>query len=389
MKQELFSDLFVFKKKSKVKAGDGKLLKEAKYPFYTSSNKLSKSIDFYAFKKPSLIFGTGGMPSIHFNKGYFSVSTDCLTTQPKDEKKVWPQYVYHFLAGNMHILEVGFKGAGLKHISKNYISKIQIPLPPLKVQQKIAAILDQADRLIQLNRELIKKYDELSRSLFLEMFGDPAINEKNWQKKKCGDFIDYLVDIGSNGANKVVSKNLNMFDEENYALMIRTTNFSKNDFETNLKYISKEAYEFFKKSKVYGGEIIMNKIGSAGDFWMMPKLDRPVSLGLNQFLIRLKEKEMNTIYFYYFLSTDYGRINIKSKVNGVATKSITKTAVKELPILAPPIKLQNQFSEKITLIKQQQNLAKKAMKRSEELFQSLLQKAFKGELIKEESYDIA
>ena len=123
----------------------------------------------------------------------------------------------------------------------------------------------------------------------------------------------------------------------------------------------------------------MNKIGSAGDFWIMPKLNKPVSLGLNQFVIRLKN--MNTLYFYHFLSTDFGTLNIKSRCNGVATKSITKTAVRELPILVPPPKLQNQFADLVKAIEAQKALAQQELNKADELFNSLLQKAFKGELV--------
>lgn len=258
-------------------------------------------------------------------------------------------------------------------------SKVKIELPPLDQQKQIAKILDTADAYRQKTKALIEKYDTLTQSLFLDMFGDPAKNPEGFDSSTCGEFIDYLADIGSNGANKVVAENLKMSDEEDYAIMIRTMNLNKNDFVNNLKYVSKEVYDFFKKSKIYGGEIIMNKIGSAGDFWIMPKLNKPVSLGLNQFVIRLKE--MNTLYFYHFLSTDYGTLNIKSRCNGVATKSITKTAVRELPILVPPIELQNQFAERVKVIEAQKALAQQELDKADELFNSLLQKAFKGELV--------
>ena len=257
-------------------------------------------------------------------------------------------------------------------------SKVKIPLPPLDQQKKIAAILDAADAYRQKTKALITKYEELTQSLFLDMFGDPSQNPHNWELKNCGEFIEYLADIGSNGANKTVSKNLVMSDSEDYAVMIRTTNLSRNNFKSNLKFVSKEVYDFFKKSQVFGGEIIMNKIGSAGDFWIMPKLDRPVSLGLNQFVIRLKG--INLLYFYYFLSTDYGYQNIKARCNGVATKSITKTAVRELPILHPPLELQNKFAERVQAIEAQKNQAQASLAQAEDLFNSLLQRAFKGEL---------
>ena len=118
------------------------------------------------------------------------------------------------------------------------------------------------------------------------------------------------------------------------------------------------------------------QIGSAGQFWIMPELNKPVSLGLNQFVIRLKN--LNTDYLFYYLSTEFGQKVIQSKLNGATTKSITKGAVKELPLMLPPIELQNKFSEFI-----QKNKALAPNKLQIELennFNSLMQRAFKGEL---------
>jgi len=302
----------------------------------------------------------------------FKVKSSAMKILKAKKEKADIKYLFY----RMSIISIN------KDLHKRYwISKFsqeKIPLPSLEVQKKIADLLDAADALRKKTQQIIEHYDQLAQSIFLDMFGDPACNENKWELKKCGDFIDYLADIGSNGANKVVAEKLVMSDNEDYAIMIRTTNLAKNDFKNNIKYVSKEVYDFFKKSQIFGGEIIMNKIGSAGDFWLMPKLNKPVSLGLNQFVIRLKN--INLLYFYYFLSTDFGRINIKSKLNGVATKSITKTAVRELPILNPPMELQNQFAAKIELIEKQKELLQKSLHESENLFNSLVQKAFKGEL---------
>ena len=119
-----FSNLFDFQKKSKIKAGDGLPLNEGSYPFYTSSNILKKSINKFLFDGNSLIFGTGGSASVHYCNERFAVSTDCFVTQPKNNDELFLKYIYYFLSGNIHILENGFKGAGLKHISKGYISDI-------------------------------------------------------------------------------------------------------------------------------------------------------------------------------------------------------------------------------------------------------------------------
>lgn len=251
-------------------------------------------------------------------------------------------------------------------------ANIEIDLPPLHIQEQIADTLDKADTLRRKDQELLTKYDELAQSIFYDMFGDPKLNEKKWDIITLGDCINYIGDIGSNGANAVVSKNLQMTDIEDYALMIRTTNLSNNDFKNNVKYVSKETYDFFSKSKIYGGEIIMNKIGSAGDFWIMPTLNRPVSLGLNQFVIRLKE--LNSSYVYAYLSTKYCKAIIKNSLNGAVTKSITKSAVKEIPLIYPPLSLQNKYETILKKIESQKS--KLDMFLSKDLFSNLLNKYF-------------
>ena len=310
--------------------------------------------------------------SFHFVDFPFKVKSSALKILKAVKDKADIKYLYYKMQ------TIKFEAEQHKRYWISKYSQIEIPLPSIATQQRIAAILDQSDAIIQNNRAIVQKYDALTQSLFLDMFGDPVKNEKGWEKRKLNDFLEVLVDVGSNGGNDWVSANIKMKDEEDYALMIRTVNLNKNDFENNLKYVSEETYNLFKKTKVYGGEIIMNKIGSAGEFWLMPYLNRPVSLGLNQLMMTFKN--LDKFYFYFYFSTNYGKKLINSKLNGATTKSITKTALRDLDILYPPMELQNQFAERVAVIEAQKQQAQLELAKSEELFQSLLQRAFKGEL---------
>lgn len=259
-----------------------------------------------------------------------------------------------------------------------FLKETYIPLPPLETQKQIAAVLEKADQLRKDCKLMEQELNSLAQSVFIDMFGDPVTNPKGWEVGDFGDGIEYIGDIGSNGSNDNISKNLKMSSEENYAVMIRTTNLNVNDFTKNLKYVSEETYNYFSKSKIYGGEIIMNKIGSAGKFWMMPDLNRPVSLGLNQLMIRLSS--LNSWYVYYYLSTNYAQMIINSKTRGATTKSITKAAVKSIPIMLPPINQQEKFAVAIEKINLQITEGKNELNMVNDMFNSLMQKAFKGEL---------
>lgn len=259
-------------------------------------------------------------------------------------------------------------------INKTQFSSIEIPIPPLPIQEQIVAVLDELNNILDKKKKQLEELDTLAQTTFYDMFGDPYDNPKHWRETSLGSHLEYLGDIGSNGSNKVVAANLKMSDNEDFAIMIRTTNLSRNDFINDLKYVTEETYNFFKKSKIYGGEIIMNKIGSAGDFWLMPQLNKPVSLGLNQLVIR--PKDINTIFLFYLLSTDYGKTLIKSKTRGATTKSITKSAVKELAIFTPPLPLQNQFAERIEAIEKQKELINKSIVDVQLLFDYTMDKYF-------------
>lgn len=317
---------------------------------------------------PTIIFGDHTRAFKFIDEPFVIGADGAKVLEPKT-KKLDKKFLFYYLK------QLRIESAGYSRHFK-FLKETYVPLPPLAEQKRIAAILDKADAIRQKRQQAIKQADEFLRSVFLEMFGDPVTNPKGWGWSSVGEYIEYIGDIGSNGSNAVVAKNLDMLDSEDFALMVRTVNLNANDFSSNAKYISKETYDYFKKSKIYGGEIIMNKIGSAGQFWIMPNLNRPVSLGLNQFVIRLKN--INTNFIYYYLSTEFGQAKIAASLRGAVTKSITKTAVKELPIYTPTLALQEKFSDVVSAT--QSTRKKLNSKDADSLFESLSQKAFSGQL---------
>lgn len=158
--------------KSKIKAGDGKA--EGKYKFFTSSPIQSKFVDEANYDKPSLIFGTGGNASVHFCNEPFSTSTDCLVMYGRSKTEL--ETIYNYLKSNIGILENGFKGAGLKHISKDYILAIEIDLPREEIQLDFLQKNRIIDGLIEAKQAQLHLSEELVKSRFIELFGDPVYN---------------------------------------------------------------------------------------------------------------------------------------------------------------------------------------------------------------------
>ena len=193
-----------------------------------------------------------------------------------------------------------------KTLNKATLSDVEIDVCSIEKQREIVDILNKIMNILENRDNEIVLLDNLIKARFVEMFGNARENPKGYKMVLFNDIVEYMGDIGSNGANKVIVNHLDMKDEEDYAMMVRFTNFTKNDFEDDVKFVSKEAYDFFKKSQIFGGELIICKIGSAGQNYVMPYLDRPVSLGLNQIMVRIKDIILMP-YLYQYLHTDYSK----------------------------------------------------------------------------------
>ncbi len=330
-------------------------------------------------KKGTILFAKSGMSvrnnhrAILENDSYIVSHLCAIYT----DDKIVREYIYYLLC---KIDMVNYsENEAYPSLKTSIIKSIPIPLPPLPQQEKIVKVLDITSALIEKQKELIEKYNLFLKSKFIETFGNPIHNPMGWEVVELGKVIEILTDYHANGSYKTLKKHVELLNKKDYALMIRTTDLEKNNFEDDVKYISQSAYKFLSKTKVYGHEIIMNKIGSAGSIFLMPILNRPVSLGMNQFLIRLTNN-CNSIFLYNLLQTEYGKRNIEKQVRGAVTKSITKDAVRGIDIPLPPIELQNKFAlliEKIETIKEQEN---KKLEQIETLHNSLMDKAFKGEI---------
>ena len=289
------------------------------------------------------------------------------------------KYIFYFLRNNYKknkVVKYQNKTTGIINLKlQNYLNESCIFLPELKIQNKIVNILDNLENIIEKNQNYLTHLGVLIKSLFTTMFGDIKTNDKNWEIKKFHEIISILTDYHANGSYKILKDNVELLDFKEYALMIRTTDLENNNFIQGVKYINEKAYNFLKKTKIFGGELIINKIGSAGNVYLMPYLNIPVSLGMNQFMIRLK-KDYSNIFYYKLLTTEYYTNVIKSNVQGAVTKTITKEAIKNIDIIIPPIELQNKFAVRIEKIEKLKFEIEKSIEIAQNLYDSLISKYF-------------
>ena len=273
--------------------------------------------------------------------------------------------------------------ATISNLSLGQIRKLKIPLPPLETQKKIAAILDDADKLRQLDKILIKKYDALTQSLFLDMFGDPIANPKDWKVWK---LIDLSIKIGSGNTPKGGSK---VYVSEGITFF-RSQNVWKNRIELDdVAFIDQATHDKMTRSSLKHKDILMTKTGrintensSLGRAAMYLGEDDKANVNGHVYLIRPKEDVINEFILFILTTIQYRDHIRRVCVGGIDKRQLNKEHIEDFPIIFTPIESQKRFVEILKEIESQKALAEQSLKKSEDLFNSLLQKAFNGELIK-------
>ncbi len=342
-----------------------------KYSFFTCALKPFKTNTFSFNDEVIILPGNGANVGevLYFNGKFEAYQRTYVLHEINAEVK----YIFYFFK-KYWIRQITKKqvGSATNYIKMDDILSFKIPLPPLKSQQKIATILDEADKLRRLDKKLIKKYEQLSQSLFLEMFGDPVSNSKQWKIVTVREMIK--------SAKYGTSLKASEIGEFPYLRMNNITYNGYMDY-SNLKYINvdeKNKGKYLAKK----GDILFNRtnskelVGKTGIF----ELDEEMILA--GYIIRLRVNEKTNPYFLWsFLNSRYAKQTLFSMCKSiVGMANINAQEVQKIQIYQPPIKLQNKFADLIQEIENQKAQALRALEDSEDLFNSLLQRAFKGNL---------
>lgn len=279
-------------------------------------------------------------------------------------------YLYFFLKSfSSRLLEMS-QGAAQTVITKDMLYFLQIPLPSLPQQQKIANILDAADALRQNDKALIAKYDELTQALFLDMFGDPVSNPKGWEKVK----MDDLMTILRGGSPRPIDNYLG----GTYP-WIKIGDATKGDdiyLNSTRECITKDG---LKKTRLLPkGSLIFANCGVSLGFARILTFEGCIHDGWLAFS-NFNEEKLNKIFLLKALNsiTQYFRDTAPDGTQ----PNLNIAIMKNFELIMPPISMQKKFETTLSLLVEQKAIAQKSLEKSEELFNSLLQKAFKGELV--------
>jgi type I restriction enzyme S subunit len=340
------------------------------FPVYGANGRIGFYSE-YTHELPTLSITCRGATcgNVHITepKSYINGNAMALDNM-SDEINI--RYLYYYLK------QRGFNdvisGSAQPQITREGLNNIFIPLPPLAIQKRIAEILDAADALRRKDQELLKKYDELAQAIFIDMFGDPVKNEMGWEVKtikSTTNIITYGLTVRpkyiENGFPLISARELrNGFVNFRGAPKISQADFSK----------------LSNKCKPQKSDILFSKTGSIG---LSAIVDGSQEFAITQNAARINFKnEFYETYFIYSLLKQDSFINkCVSLVKGNAVKDLQLGDFSKIEIICPPITKQIKFSEMSQKTNELIKNSKNNSIVSDHLFNSLLQKAFKGELI--------
>ncbi|MDM7861919.1 restriction endonuclease subunit S [Alteromonas sp. ASW11-36] len=287
-------------------------------------------------------------------------------------------YLYHFLPKALAKIHAETPAVTVKHLSVKGIRNIEIPLPPLDEQKRIAAILDKADAIRRKRQQAIQLADDFLRAVFLDMFGDPVTNPKGWETKTVEQLISdekYALKRGPFGG--ALKKEI--FVDEGY-LVYEQFHALNGDFSFQRYFIDEAKYLELKAFSVKPKDILVSCSGvNLGRLAEVP-LGSPEGI-INQALMKitLNQKVMLNAVFIDIFSNPSFKKAFYGDFRGAAIPNFPPmSAFKEFKFIVPPIKVQEKYTRiRAKLLNHSQ--------RSENmdgfmLFEALSQKAFSGEL---------
>ena len=284
-------------------------------------------------------------------------------------EKIYNRYLYHFLKGKTAYLNSLGRGATFKEISKTIVENIEIPLPALEEQHKIAMVLDKINDLIVRRRQQLDKLDELVKSRFIELFGDPIINSMHWTEELIGDSC-FVTKLAGFEYTQYIH-----YGDSGDVVMVKAQNVKNGKLNRkDLSYISNEVSNSLPRSQLAAGDVVMTYVGAnIGDVAVIDD-ECKYHLAPNVAKIRPDAEKYNSVYFMYMLM--FLNSYIVGNSADTAKAALGMERIRKLKIFTPPTDLQKQFAAFVARTDKSKMAIQQSLEQLKTLKKALAQKYF-------------
>lgn len=381
MKKIKLKEIFEIKKGKKVEPVDESFPNKVRY-IQIEDLRDDRSVkycfhdDNYVYaNSESIIIAWDGANAGTVSYGLEGAIGSTLAVLEAKTKDIYIPFVGKFLQSKFQYLRDTCTGATIPHISRKALENLLIPMPSFEEQVFISKILDKAQSLVERRKAQIESLDQLTQSVFLEMFGDPIIisNKYNTVSLK-----DLCINI-SGGGTPSKSKPEYYLGEIPW---VTPKDMKRLLIDNSLQHISKEAIEN-SSAKIIPKNSVLMVIRSGILKKKLPLAINTREVAVNQDMkaFTVNKELINPEYLLFFFM--FYQRKLLGKVRSVTADNLDFNDVKKIPVPVPKIELQNHFSKIFYDINKQKNKFQEQLTLLENNFNSLLQRAFKGELFTE------
>ena len=307
------------------------------------------------------------------------VGSTMVKLKVKNKKQFSPFFIYRFLQTKSEYLKSKATGATIIHINRKSLEQLEIPDFDFPDQLHIANILSKAENLIAQRKESIRLLDEFLKSTFLEMFGDPVRNEKGWDKVILREVCKKI------GSGLTPRGGKESYHKEGISL-IRSLNVHNDQFVyKDLACIDEKQAHELRNVIIEENDVLLNITGaSVARCCIVPKEILPARVNQHVSIIRPDANNLNPRFLSRMFTCESYQLKLvkDAKSKGATREAITKKEIELMKVIAPPIELQNQFAQIVEKTEALKSQYQQSLQELENLYGSLSQKAFRGELTK-------
>lgn len=262
-------------------------------------------------------------------------------------------------------------GSTFDAIGREEIARIEIPIPPLSEQERIVSVLNEANELGRMRVEAECRTADLTPALFHEMFGDPSTNPRRWPTGILGNVI-YAAKDGPHVSPEYTKRGVPFLSTRN----IRPGKIVWED----MKFISEgEAQQHWKKCKPEFGDILYTKGGTTG-LAKAVDFSTEVAVWVHIAVLKTNHDRVDPAWLENMLNSRFCYDQSQQLTHGIANRDLGLTQMMGMRIYIPPLPLQREFGTRAEDIRRLEAEQATSRQRLDDLFQSLLHRAFQGEL---------
>ena len=307
------------------------------YPFFTCSVTPLK-INTYSYDCECVLVAGNGDLNVKYYNGKFDAYQRTYIIESKDNMILSVPYLYYFLDGYVDELRKQSIGGVIKYIKLGNLTEAQIPMCSIAEQNEIVENLNKVNTLISLRKQQLSKLDELVKSRFIEMFGDPVTNEKSWSMYPLESVCKTIVDCPHSTPNYTT--------EDTGYMCIRTSIVKKNRILwDDIEYISHEEYiQRIQRKRPEKGDVVYTREGAILGIAAMIDRDCNVALGQRSMLLSPNTDKCLPQFLSVAMNFESFLKKALGGVSGSASPHINVGDIKTFTIILPPIELQKQFT---------------------------------------------